>query len=83
VVFCRNVLIYFDQEARKKVADVFYQRLAEGGYLLLGHAESLMNVSTAFVLKYFKRDIVYQKPRKPPLSVSQDGLVDLLWRQQR
>jgi chemotaxis protein methyltransferase CheR len=62
VIFCRNVMIYFDHASRKKVIDMFYQRLTEGGYLLLGHAESLINISTAFTLKHFKNDMVYQKP---------------------
>lgn len=64
VIFCRNVLIYFDKQSRKKVIDMFYERLWEGGYLLLGHAESLINLSTAFTLKHFKYDMVYQKPYK-------------------
>lgn len=62
VIFCRNVLIYFDHQTRKKVTDHFYGRLVDGGYLLLGHAESLMNISTAFALKHLKNDMVYQKP---------------------
>lgn len=62
VIFCRNVLIYFDHQTRKKVTDHFYERLVDGGYLLLGHAESLMNISTAFALKHLKNDMVYQKP---------------------
>jgi chemotaxis protein methyltransferase CheR len=62
IIFCRNVLIYFDAEARKKVVENFYERLSEGGYLLLGHAESLMNISTSFSLKHLKKDIVYRKP---------------------
>ncbi len=64
VIFCRNVMIYFDQASRKKVIDLFYERLFDGGYLLLGHAESLINVSTAFSLRHFKYDMVYQKPPK-------------------
>jgi chemotaxis protein methyltransferase CheR len=64
VIFCRNVLIYFDLLSRKKVVDVFSERLAEGGYLLLGHAESLINISTAFQLKHFQHDMLYQKPLK-------------------
>lgn len=62
VVFCRNVIIYFDQAAKKKVVDTFYRTLREGGYLLLGHAESLLNTSTAFALRHLKNDMVYQKP---------------------
>jgi len=62
IIFCRNVIIYFDQLAKKKVVEVFYRTLREGGYLLLGHSESLMNISTAFVLKHLRNDMVYQKP---------------------
>lgn len=62
VIFCRNVLIYFDHLARKKVVDNFYDGLVEGGHLLLGHAESLMNISTSFALRHLKNDMVYQKP---------------------
>jgi chemotaxis protein methyltransferase CheR len=62
IIFCRNVLIYFDQQSRKKVIDLFHERITEGGYLLLGHAESLINISTAFTLKHFKHDMVYQRP---------------------
>jgi chemotaxis protein methyltransferase CheR len=62
VIFCRNVLIYFDNESRRRVIENFYDRLVDGGYLLLGHAESLINISTAFKLKHLKNDMVYQKP---------------------
>jgi chemotaxis protein methyltransferase CheR len=62
VIFCRNVVIYFDAPARKRVIDMFYERLVPGGVLLLGHAESLLNVSTAFELLHLKEDLVYRKP---------------------
>lgn len=62
VIFCRNVIIYFDQVAKKRVVETFYRMLHDGGYLLLGHSESLMNISTAFSLKHLKNDMVYQKP---------------------
>ena len=62
VIFCRNVLIYFDNASRRRVIENFYDRLVDGGYLLLGHAESLINISTAFNLKHLKNDMVYQKP---------------------
>lgn len=74
VILCRNVLIYFDQEIRKKITDIFYNRLAEGGYLLLGHAESLINISTAFKLKHLKHDMVYQKPPKHKLDFLHGGI---------
>ena len=62
VIFCRNVIIYFDLAARRKVIDSFYRSLRNGGYLLLGHSESLMNITTAFTLNHLKSDMVYQKP---------------------
>ena len=61
-IFCRNVLIYFDANARKRVIDIFHDRLLPGGVLLLGHSESLLNVSTAFELLHLKEDLVYRKP---------------------
>ncbi len=70
VILCRNVLIYFDNASRKKVIENFYDRLTDGGYLLLGHAESLINISTAFTLKHFKNDMVYQKPVKKAMFLN-------------
>jgi chemotaxis protein methyltransferase CheR len=62
VVFCRNVLIYFDQASRKKVISTLHGKLVKGGYLLLGHSESLINLTTAFDLVHLKNDMVYRKP---------------------
>jgi chemotaxis protein methyltransferase CheR len=62
IIFCRNVIIYFDQAAKRLVIESFYRSLREGGYLLLGHSESLLNTTTAFALKHLKNDMVYQKP---------------------
>lgn len=62
VVFCRNVIIYFDLSGKKKVVDGFYQRLRPEGFLLLGHSESLMNITTAFALRHYTHDMVYQRP---------------------
>jgi chemotaxis protein methyltransferase CheR len=61
VVFCRNVIIYFDDSSKKVVVKNFYNRLVEGGYLLLGHSESLISLSTQFKLRHLKNDMVYQK----------------------
>lgn len=63
VIFCRNVLIYFDKSARARVVHTFYDKLEPGGYLLLGHSESLLNVSTDFELVHLKNDMVYRKPQ--------------------
>jgi chemotaxis protein methyltransferase CheR len=62
VIFCRNVVIYFDAAARRRVIDMFYERLVPGGVLLLGHSESLLNVTTAFELLHLKGDLVYRRP---------------------
>ncbi|MBK8258384.1 MAG: protein-glutamate O-methyltransferase CheR [Polyangiaceae bacterium] len=62
VIFCRNVLIYFDNASRRRVIEMFYERLLPGGYLMLGHSESLLNVSTAFELVHLREDLVYRKP---------------------
>jgi chemotaxis protein methyltransferase CheR len=62
LIFCRNVIIYFDMASKKRVIDAFYATLRDGGFLLLGHSESLMNLSTAFALRHLKNDMVYQKP---------------------
>ncbi|MFW5876937.1 MAG: CheR family methyltransferase [Myxococcota bacterium] len=64
-IFCRNVLIYFDTESRRKVIGNFYERLVPGGYLMLGHSESLLHVTTAFELAHLSSDLVYRKPATP------------------
>lgn len=68
-VFCRNVLIYFDASSRRRVIDNLYERLSPGGYLLLGHSESLLNLSTAFELVHLSSDLVYRRP----LPAGRDG----------
>jgi chemotaxis protein methyltransferase CheR len=62
VVLCRNVIIYFDKDTKKNVIDSFASRLAPGGYLLLGHSESLIHVTSAFELAHLRNDLVYRKP---------------------
>lgn len=61
LIFCRNVIIYFDVSAKKKVIENFYKKLRKGGFLLLGHSESLLSLSTKFKLRHLKNDMVYQK----------------------
>jgi len=62
VIFCRNVLMYLSASARQRIVDAFYDVLAPGGYLLLGHSESLLNVTTRFDLVHLTKDLVYQRP---------------------
>jgi chemotaxis protein methyltransferase CheR len=61
VILCRNVIMYLNQPARLKVVEGFYNALSQGGYLLLGHSESLLNLSTRFDLVHAERDLVYRK----------------------
>ncbi|WP_291441438.1 protein-glutamate O-methyltransferase CheR [Desulfovibrio sp.] len=61
IVFCRNVIIYFDDEMKRKVINAFYDNLETNGALLIGHSESLHNISRAFQLEHFKGTIVYRK----------------------
>jgi chemotaxis protein methyltransferase CheR len=60
-IFCRNVLIYFDDLSRKAVVDQFYNSLNRGGYVFLGHSESVGRVTPAFRLKRFENHLVYLK----------------------
>jgi len=61
VIFCRNVLIYFDTEAKKRAIQNFYERLRPGGFLLLGHSESLLGLDSRFQLVHLQNDMVYRK----------------------
>jgi chemotaxis protein methyltransferase CheR len=60
-IFCRNVLIYFDDQSRKAVVDHFYNALNPGSYIFLGHSESVGRITTAFKLKRFETHLVYVK----------------------
>jgi len=62
VIFCRNVLIYFDEDSRLVAAGNLYDRLAPGGYLCLGHTESMTRISDRFLVRRFEDAIVYQRP---------------------
>ncbi len=61
MIFCRNVLIYFDEKGKKKVIENLYESLKPNGYLTIGHAESLHNVSRGFKPLIFPGTIAYQK----------------------
>ena len=62
VIFCRNLLIYFDDVSRKSAAETFYDALKPGGYICLGHSESMSRVSSLYKVRKFPEAIVYQKP---------------------
>ncbi len=61
-IVCRNVIIYFDTDTKKEVMSTFHDKLVPGGYLLLGHSESLINITNAFELSQLKDDLVYRRP---------------------
>ena len=60
-IFCRNVLIYFNELSRKKVVDNFYISLNRGGYIFLGSSESINRITTAFTMKKKGNYLVYTK----------------------
>ncbi len=59
-IFCRNVLIYFDKPTQKRVVEAFAKALRPGGYLFLGHAESLFGLTDAFEAVVQPESIVYR-----------------------
>ena len=61
VIFCRNLLIYFDDVSRKAATDTFYEALNPGGYICLGHSESMSRTSSLFKVVKFPDAIVYRK----------------------
>jgi len=62
VIFCRNLLIYFDDVSRKAAAETFYDVLKPGGYICLGHSESMSRISSLYNVRKFPEAIVYQRP---------------------
>lgn len=63
VIFCRNVLIYFDDTSRRLAAENLFECLAPGGFICLGHAESMSRISPLFDVRRFADAIVYQRPQ--------------------
>jgi chemotaxis protein methyltransferase CheR len=61
VIFCRNVMIYFSEEAKRRTVRAFYNALRPGGYFYIGHSETLHGISKAFKLVYLKNALVYRK----------------------
>ncbi|MBB2961157.1 protein-glutamate O-methyltransferase CheR [Methylobacterium sp. R2-1] len=64
IVFCRNVLIYFDDASRRLAADNIYDVLVPGGVVCLGHTESMSRISSLFRVCRYDDAIVYRRPRE-------------------
>jgi chemotaxis protein methyltransferase CheR len=62
IVFCRNVLIYFDDASRRVAAENIYESLLPGGFVCLGHTESMSRISPLFEVSRFSDAIVYRRP---------------------
>jgi chemotaxis protein methyltransferase CheR len=61
VIFCRNVLIYFSDDKVKAAINNYYEALRRGGYLLLGHSETLTGIFDGFNALRYPETIIYQK----------------------
>ena len=61
LIFCRNLLIYFDDLSRRKAIDALYDALNIGGFIFLGHSESMSRSSSLFKVRKFPECIIYQK----------------------
>jgi chemotaxis protein methyltransferase CheR len=62
VILCRNLLIYFDDASRVAAANNMFESLNSGGFLCLGHSESMSRISDRFVMARLEDAIVYRKP---------------------
>jgi chemotaxis protein methyltransferase CheR len=74
VVFCRNVTIYFRLESTRRVVQHFYDSLVPGGYLFIGHSETLTTVSDRFETREIDGVFVYRKPARVPSFVVPPGV---------
>jgi len=61
VIFCRNVMMYFDEAEQRRLVEKFYRCLCPGGYLLVGHAESLLGLSEKFTMVYRNAGTAYKR----------------------
>lgn len=67
IIFCRNVTIYFRLESTKRVVHNFYRSLNPGGYLFIGHSETLSSISDEFEPVEIGGVFLYRKPQSKPL----------------
>lgn len=62
LIFCRNLLIYFNDTSRRVAAEAMYDALNPGGFVCLGHSESMSRISSLYSVRRFPDAMVYQKP---------------------
>jgi chemotaxis protein methyltransferase CheR len=62
VIFCRNLLIYFDDLSRRVAAEAMFDAMSPGGFICLGHSESMSRMSSLYTVRRFADAMVYQKP---------------------
>jgi chemotaxis protein methyltransferase CheR len=60
-ILCRNVLIYFEKPTQKRVVEAFAKALRPGGFLFLGHAESIMRVTDRYEPVVTPKAIYYRR----------------------
>ncbi|CAK0767466.1 Chemotaxis protein methyltransferase 2 [Gammaproteobacteria bacterium] len=61
LIFCRNLLIYYDDDSRRVAAEALFNALRPGGFICLGHSESMSRITSLFTVRKFPEAIVYQK----------------------
>jgi chemotaxis protein methyltransferase CheR len=61
IIFCRNVMIYFDEAEQKRLVEKLHRCLNPNGYLFVGHAESLFGLSTQFRMIHHNNGTAYQR----------------------
>lgn len=61
VIFCRNVMMYFDEPEQRRLVDKFYRCLNSDGYLFVGHAESLLGLTQKFAMVHRNSGTAYQR----------------------
>jgi chemotaxis protein methyltransferase CheR len=62
IIFCRNVMIYFDQPAQQRLVTALWESLAPGGYLFTGEGEVLHITTHAFEVKEWRESVFYRRP---------------------
>lgn len=78
IIFCRNVTIYFKLETVREVVAGFYNALCDGGYLFIGHAESLYKVNGDFIPVQIGRAYVYKKDVEARAAAPKTGVAPMI-----